>query len=310
MNAVPVSWRAAAMLCAAIAVGSCRGASQPSNPAFGTPEDGVRALSEAVATGKVEEVERLFGPEGKDLIDTSVPAEARRNREVFIAAMRERWRLEDRPAGGKVLLVGNEEWPFPVPLVSEAGRWRFDAAAGREEILARRIGRNELAAIQACRTYVAAQRLYAREGHDGGKAGVYARTFRSDPGKKNGLYWAAARGEKRSPLGDLLAEAADPARAARADGGQPAPFHGYRFRILTAQGPAAPGGARDYVVNGEMTGGFALVAWPARYDVTGVMTFVVNQDGVVHEKDLGPATDAAVAALSAYGPDASWTPVR
>ena len=302
---------AAALLCAAVlAAASCHGGPKPQDTTFSAPEDGVRALTAAVAAGKVEEVARLFGTDGRELIDTSDPAEARRNREVFRAAMAERWRLEDRDGRGKVLLVGNEEWPFPVPLVRDAAGWRFDAAAGREEILARRIGRNELAAIQACRTYVAAQRLYAREGHDGKKAGIYARTFRSDPGKKNGLYWPAARGEKLSPIGDLLAEAARPERVQRPDDGQPAPFHGYYFRILTAQGTDAPGGAKTYVVNGEMTGGFALMAWPARYDVTGVMTFLVNQDGVVHEKDLGAATGDAAAAISAYDPDPSWTAVR
>jgi hypothetical protein len=191
--------------------------------------------------------------------------------------------------------------------VKDARGWRFDTAAGKEEVIARRIGRNELAVIETCRTYVVAQQLYARDGHDGKRAGLYARTFRSDHGKQNGLYWSAAHGQKRSPLGDLLAEAAADGRAESA---APSPFHGYYFRILEAQGANAKGGAADYVVNGEMSRGFALVAWPSEYDVTGVMTFIVNQDGVVHERDLGAETARTAAALRSYDPDASWQAVR
>ena len=206
--------------------------------------------------------------------------------------------------------MGNEDWPFPVPLVREAKGWRFDTAAGAEEIVTRRIGRNELSVINACETYVAAQHLYARDAHDGRPSGVYAASFRSDPGKHNGLYWPPARGARRSPLGDLLAEAADPRRQANPDRDRPAPFHGYYFRVLTAQGGSARGGAKNYIVNGEMTGGFALVAWPAQYDVTGVMTFIVGDDGVVRQKDLGTGTDGAARAISVYDPDGSWVPVR
>src|SRR5206468_2959858 len=186
----------------------------------------------------------------------------------------EQWLLVD---GGKAktLVIGNEEWPFPVPLVKTASGWRFDTAAGKEEVLARRIGRNELAAIQTCLAYVTAQRRYAMQGHDGKPPGLYAMTFRSDPGKENGLYWPAARGQRRSPLGDLVAQAAEEGRPLGAAPDQRSPFHGYYFKILTAEGAA--GGAKSYVVNGEMSKGFALVAWPAQYDVTGVMTFLVNQ---------------------------------
>jgi hypothetical protein len=268
----------------------------------------VRALISAAATDKVDQVVAIFGPEGKELIDNSDPASGRRARQVFSAAAAEGWRLTDREGGGRTLVVGNEEWPFPVPLVREPNGWRFDTAAGREEIISRRIGRNELSVIDTCETYVLAQHIYARDAHDGRPSGVYASVFRSDDGKENGLYWAATRTGKRSPLGDRLAAAAyHPASQAS---GQPAAFHGYYFRILTAQGPSAPGGARDYMVNGEMTGGFALVAWPAQYDVTGVMTFIVDRDGTVRQKDLGPASDAAARAMAAYDPDASWTPAR
>ena len=187
-----------------------------------------------------------------------------------------------------MLVIGNEAWPFPVPIVKDASGWHFDTAAGKEEVLDRRIGRNELAVIRICRTYVAAQRLYASRGHDGLPAGLYARAFASEPGRQNGLYWPARRGEKRSPLGDLVAHAAEEGRALGKAGAEaPPPFHGYHFKILTAQGPAAPGGAKSYVVDEKMSGGFALVAWPAQYDVTGIMTFIVNQDGVVQQKRSG-----------------------
>ena len=295
------------------ALASCQrspGTPYSTSRTFTAPEEAVRALTESVKAGQLDEVGRMFGPEGKDLIDTSDPASARRNREIFVAAAAEGWRLVDQGDARKVLVVGNEEWPFPVPLVKDTNGWRFDAAAGREEVIARRIGRNEVSAILACRTYVAAQRLYARRAHDGRRAGLYAATFRSDPGRHNGLYWPAARGEKLSPLGDLLAEAADPRRLESPDGERPLPFHGYYFKIQSAQGAAASGGAKDYVVNGEMTAGFALVAWPSHYDVTGVMTFLVNQDGIVHERDLGTGTDTAARALSLYNPDASWQPVQ
>jgi hypothetical protein len=220
--------------------------------------------------------------------------------------MAEGWRLVDQ-RDTKVLVVGNEGWPFPVPLASTAFGWRFDTAAGKQEVIARRIGRNELAVIDLCQRYVAAQRRYASESREGRPAGIYAQRIRSEAGRRNGLYWAAAHGERRSPLGDLIAEA-EATRAA--DAAASTPFHGYHFRILTAQGPAAAGGARSYVVNGAMSGGFALIAWPARYDVTGIMTFVVGPDGVVYEKDLGRRTASAVQGITAYDPDSSWQPAQ
>ena len=268
----------------------------------------MRALIQATSKDKVDEVVAIFGPEGKDLIDSSDPASARRARQVFSAAAAEGWHLTDREGGGRTLVIGNEAWPFPVPLVRESSGWRFDTAAGAEEVITRRIGRNELSVLDTCETYVLAQHMYARDPHDGRPSGVYASVFRSEKGKENGLYWAAARNGRRSPLGDRLAAAAYHPATDGSD--QPAAFHGYYFRILTAQGASATGGARDYMVNGEMTGGFALVAWPAQYDVTGVMTFIVGSDGTVRQKDLGAGTDAAARAMTAYDPDASWTLAR
>jgi hypothetical protein len=277
---------------------------------FTSAEEAVHALAKTVKGGNLDEVRGIFGPDGQSLIDSSDPATARHNQQIFTVAFAERWRLEDTGPSSKTLVIGNEEWPFPIPLVKEGNAWRFDTAAGKEEVLARRVGRNELAVIRLCLTYVAAQRIYARQGHDGERAGLYAKTFRSDPGKHNGLYWPETRGEKRSPLGDLVAYAAQDGPAPRTDRAAPSPFHGYYFRILTAQGPAAPGGAKDYIADGKLAGGFALVAWPAQYDVTGVMTFVVNDTGVIHEKDLGVETDSVARAMSLYDPDASWASVQ
>jgi hypothetical protein len=274
---------------------------------FATPEAAVAALVAAAQQDTIDDLLKLFGRDVNALVQSSSPAVARKNREVFVVAMAEGWHLADDPTGRKVLVVGNESWPFPIPLVRDEGRWKFDIAAGADEVIARRIGRNELDVIQLCRRYVAAQQQYAASGHDGRPAGRYAKALRSDPGRHNGLYWPASQGEKVSPLGQLVAEAAqeheplDPSRPG------PLPFHGYHFAILTAQGASAPGGPRDYVSNGEMTGGFALVAWPAQFGVTGIMTFVVAQDGTVYQKSLGDQTFTVARALKRYDPDATWT---
>jgi hypothetical protein len=293
-----------------LVLASCTRAASPRYRTFASPEDAVRALVGAAKSGTLEEVIAIFGPDGQELVDSSDPVTARRNREVFTAAIAERWQLVEQGNDSRVLVIGNEGWPFPVPLARDASGWRFDTAAGKEEVLARRIGRNELAVIRICRTYTAAQQLYAQQGHDGKPAGLYATTLRSDPGRQNGLYWPPARGQKRSPLGDLVAQAAAEGRAPSPDRQQPTPFHGYYFKILTAQGTSASGGAKDYLIKGEMSGGFALVAWPAQYDVTGVMTFVVNQDGIVREKDLGAKTDAVAKTMALYNPDGSWGTVQ
>ena len=268
-------------------------AAQAARPrAFASPEEAVKTLVATVKKGNVDALLEIFGPDGKQLLESSEPATARMNRQVFTVAAAERWRLEDAGANRKTLVIGNEDWPFPVPIVKEANAWHFDTAAGKEEVIARRIGANELAAISTAHAYVAAQRRYAAEGHDGNKPGIFATKFRSDPGKQNGLYWPVKKGEKRSPLGDLVAQAAEEGRTASGDGSQPSPFHGYYFKILNSPG------------------GFALVAWPAQYDVSGIMTFVVNQDGVVKEKDLGTQTDTVARSMRTYSADASWKAVK
>jgi hypothetical protein len=282
-------------------------AQTPAARVFPTPEDAVKALLDTVKKGDLPALLTIFGTNGKELIESSDPATARMNRDVFVVAAGEQWHLEDSGQDRKILVIGNEAWPFPVPLVKDAAAgWRYDTAAGKEEILARRIGRNELAAIDTVRAYVSAQRRYAAQGHDGKPAGLYAAKLQSDAGKENGLYWPASRGQKLSPLGDLVAQAAGEGQLVGGAGSRPSPFNGYYFKILTAQGAAAAGGTKNYMVKGDMSGGFALVAWPAQYDVTGVMTFVTNQDGVVFEKDLGSGTDAVARAMTAFNPDASW----
>jgi len=277
---------------------------------FSSADDAAKTLVETVRKGDVDAVLAIFGQDGRDLLATSDPATARMNRDVFAAAAAEQWHLVDDGADRKTLVIGGEDWPFPVPIVREGNAWHFDTAAGKEEVIARRIGRNELAAIETIRAYVAAQRRYAATAHDHNEAGVYAVKFRSDPGKENGLYWPAGPGQKRSPLGDMVADAAEDGRPVGGDHTQPSPFNGYYFRILTAQGPAATGGAKSYVVNGQMSGGFALIAWPAQYDASGVMSFIVNQDGVIREKDLGASTDAAARKVSVYNPDPSWRAIQ
>lgn len=303
-------FNAIVLIVAALGANAVRVSAQaPVQRTFPYAEDAVRALIDATKAGKLDELLKIFGSDAQELVESTDAATARKNQEVFSVAAAEKWHLVDQGASRKTLVIGNEDWPFPVPLVKGSGGWRFDTAAGKEEVVARRIGRNELAAIGTCRTYVTAQRDYAKEGRDGKPAGLFATAFRSDDGKRNGLYWPTGRGERGSPLGDLVAKASVEGRQL-GETAQPLPFYGYYFRILTEQGAAAPGGAKSYLANGELSGGFALVAWPSQYDATGVMTFIVNQAGVVYQKDLGPQTATAAAGLKAYNPDSSWHKVQ
>ena len=299
---------ASTLIAAALAATAACTSSEPRRPqqkTFGSPEEAVRMLADVVKAADVEQLSAIFGADSKELVDTSDPVTARRNRETFTAAFAEGWSLVDAQPAGKTIVIGYEQWPFPVPLVQDGNSWRFDGAAGKAEVLARRIGRNELAVIRICATYVAAQKHYAADRHDGKPAGLYAQSFRSDAGKENGLFWPVKKGQKLSPLGDMVAQAANEGRTA-SEAQEGTPFYGYRYKILTAQGPAAQGGAKSYVANGDMSGGFAMVAWPAEYDLTGIMTFLVNQDGIVYEKDLGPESAAMAGKMSDYNPDDSW----
>lgn len=271
---------------------------------FATPEDAVVALVDANKAADLNALRALFGAAGERLLDSGDPVRDQRSREVFLVAYMEKAALMTVSPTREVLYVGNEEWPFPIPLVKQGQEWRFDTAAGAQEILFRRIGRNELTTIRVCQAYVDAQQEYAEQAHDGKPAGVYAQKIASTPGKHDGLYWKSEDPEQLSPLGELAAEAA--AEGYRNLKGQPAAYHGYTFRILTGEG----GSAGSYIVNGEMRGGFALLAVPAVYGSSGVMSFMVNQIGVVYEKDLGPNTTAIAAKIDQFNTDSGWQKVE
>ena len=221
-----------------------------------------------------------------------------------------RMKLQPDPANPSmvVILIGLDDFPFPAPLVKTAGAWRFDTQKGKREMLARRIGSNELDAIDLCTTYVEAQRAFAAGDPEHSGVHQYARRLISSPGKKDGLYWPQAGNRPSSPIGELVTQAA--LEGYDTSGLQPVPYHGYFFRILTGQGPRARGGAQDYLVHGLMIGGFGLVAWPAEYRASGVKTFLVNQEGMVYEKDLGPSTHAVARAIKTFNPDSSWKEVK
>jgi hypothetical protein len=275
---------------------------------FATPEEAAAALLQAFKTEDLQKMQAIFGREGMEAVASGDPVSDRNDREVIALAMEQSWRWAPHGEDAKELIIGDEQWPFPVPLVKTDNEWQFDSEEGKEEVLARRIGRNELGIISVCRAYVGMQREYASQPHDGKPAGLFAQRLRSSPGRQDGLYWQTKPGERRSPLGDLAAEAA--AEGYDANRSASSPFWGYHFRILTAQGPAAPGGKKNYVVNGDMSGGFALLAYPAKFAASGVMTFMVGQDGVVYEKDLGEDTATQALRLVEYNPDESWTAVQ
>ena len=272
---------------------------------FASPEEAVRAIVEAVKSNDTKTLETILGPGSRDLITSGDPIADQAGRERFLNLYDEKNRLEQ--TDGKVVLsIGNEDWPFPIPMAKEDTLWRFDTEAGREEILARRIGKNELSAIQVCLAYVDAQREYALKDRDADGLLQYAQKFRSDKGMKNGLYWDVKEDEKQSPLGPLFAAAQEKGYSGKSGGGQPVPYYGYYYRILKGQGKNAPGGAYDYMVKEKMIGGFALVAYPTKYASSGIMTFIVNQDGVVYQKDLGRNTEKAVQAIKLFNPDSTW----
>lgn len=274
---------------------------------FPSPEEGVRVLMDAAKNNDTASLLQVLGPEAQPFINTGDAVSDQASRARFVQAYEEAHTFV--PAGDtKVILqMGNDAWPFPIPLVKDNTSWRFDSKEGKEEILNRNIGRNELDVIQVCLAYVDAQREYYGLGTGPNGMLQYAQKFLSVPGKHDGLYWPTKAAERPSPLGALVARARAEGYSGRqgADG-QPRPFHGYVFRILTAQGPDAPGGAYNYVVRGHMIGGFAMVARPASYGDSGVMTFLVSHDGKVFQKDLGEATPRIVSAMKAFNPDSTW----
>lgn len=295
---------AAAALACMFALGGCA-PRDPDHAAYADADAAVAALVDAARKDDVAALAKVFGPGAGEIVDSGDPVADRSARQRFLAMYDAKHLLVDDGTDRKLLLVGEQSWPLPVPLEQASGRWQFDGAEGADEVVFRRIGRNELGAIAVCRGYVDAQLEYAAEDRDGEGAGVYAQKLISDPGLRNGLYWATAPGETPSPVGPFVAEAA--AEGYRAGGASA--YHGYRYRPLFRQGEHANGGARDYFDNGVLVHGFALVAWPAEHGVSGVMTFIVNQDGVVFQKDLGPDTAAVVDALQAFDPDPTWIAV-
>ena len=302
------SWRtpltALALLFAVSTASAQKGTAGKTQKRFAKAEEAVQSVIKAARANNHAELLAIFGADAEDLLSSGDKTADKRARQVILVALKEKWKLASQGSNTKTLIIGNEEWPYPIPLVKDKGGWRFDTAAGREEILYRRIGRNELRTLQVCRIYLKAQKEYAAQSHDGKPAGFYAQKLSSEPGKQDGLYWKVNPGEGFSPLGEFAAQASAEGYT-RSDTG-PTPFHGYLFRPLTAQGPAAPGGAKSYIANGEMKSGFALVAYPADYRNSGVMTFMMNQDGVIFEKDLGEKTAQVASQITEYNPDKSW----
>ncbi len=275
---------------------------------FATPEEAVEALAAASKAGDLPGLDALLGPDAQKVLTSGDPVEDAHAREDFVEAWNASHRLEKEGDAKVVLIAGTDEWPFPIPLVQTDGRWRFDTKTGEEEILDRRIGRNELATIQVCLAIVDAQREYAAKDRRGTGFLEYAPKFVSTAGQHDGLYWETAEGEAPSPLGPLVADA-------RAEGyrkgssGEPTPYHGYLYKTLSGQGSHARDGAYDYTVKGHQIGGFALLAYPAKWGSSGVMSFLVNQDGIVYEKDLGKDTGKVALAMKRFDPDDTWVQV-
>jgi hypothetical protein len=277
---------------------------------FSSPEEAVKAVAAAAKNNDDKELLAIFGPGAKELLFSGDPVADKQRRARFIAAYDEKSGLATE-GESRIWIVGKQGWPFPIPIVKKGQSWVFDTEEGKQEILNRRIGENELFTIQAMLAIVDAQREYAIKVHDNDKSGLleYAQKFVSDPGKRNGLYWQTKAGEPQSPLGPIVSQAKSEGYQ-RKPAGTPVPYHGYYYRILTAQGKNAPGGAYSYLVKGKMIGGFAVVAYPAEYGNSGVMTFIVNHDGTVFQKNLGPNTASAAKRMKEYNPDKTWEEVK
>ena len=299
MNKTLVSMTIAALLSMAASIA---GAQQ----AFKTPDEAASALVSAAKADDPKAIVTVLGPDGTDIASSGDEVADAATRQKFVAAYDAKHQITMEGDNKAIMVIGQEDFPLPIPLIRKDGMWRFDTAAGREEILFRRVGKNELDAIQACLAYVDAQNEYAEKDRTGAGIKTYAQHVISQPGKKDGLYWPTSQGEEPSPLGEIVAQATT--QGYRVGAGR-TPFHGYYFKILTKQGPAAPGGELEYVVRGKMIGGFALVAYPAEYRNSGVMTFLVNHAGSVYQKDLGPATAKLAERMSSFNPDKTWQKV-
>jgi hypothetical protein len=279
-------------------------AQQPGQKTFSSPEDAGNALFVAIQSNDEKAMLDILGRDGKQIVSSGDEAEDTETRAEFVQKYQQLHRLVKEPDGTTTLYIGAENWPTPIPLMNKGSSWYFDTDAAKQEILFRRIGRNEMSTIRVCQELVAAQKEYYASQHN-----EYAQKILSDEGQHNGLYWKAADGEPKSPIGPLVASAVADSDAKTQDGA-PIPFRGYFYHIVTRQGKNGQGGAKSYVVNGKMTEGFAFVAYPAEYRSSGVMTFVVNQDGVVYEKDLGKKTEAHAKSMKEYNPDSTWKKVE
>jgi hypothetical protein len=278
---------------------------------FTSPDDAVNALVAAAGNNDTNAIHLIFGPVGHELISPDL-VQATEEFKMFVQRLTEKTELFKQSDSNDVLEIGADGWPFPIPLVKRGAQWHFDTAAGKDEILARRIGRDEIGAINVCHAYVDAQHEYASQDRMGDGVLAYAQFLRSTPGIQDGLFWPTNSGEELSPLGPLVAQARVEGyhRTAKMLNDEQAPYHGYYFKILTCQGKDAPGGKYNYVINGRMIGGFALVAWPAEWANTGMMTFIVNQQGKVSQKNLGPKCAKIAKAMTAYDPDDTWRPAQ
>jgi hypothetical protein len=282
------------------------GCAHPQGAEFDSPETAAQALAGALRTHDTAQLSHILGPDSDKLLASGDEVADQNGAKGFVTAFDVKHSFTDESDGTKTLVVGESDWPMPIPLVPDGKVWRFDTAAGLDELISRRIGRNELDAIEVCQAIVDAQRDYAYDNSSGTSA--YAQMFMSDPGKTNGLYWPQTPGGKASPLGELAAEAAaEGYKQPSASGGGPRPYHGYYYRILTAQGPDAPGGAMSYLVGDQLIGGFAVIAYPAEYGNSGVKSFIVNHTGVVYESDLGSGTANTAKGMTAYNPGKGWT---
>jgi predicted small lipoprotein YifL len=300
------------LLALLLSLAACNSNKPPEVPpfkTFATSEDAGDQLFQAAKSGEQDAVLAIFGAPSKDVLLSGDPVQDKAALNAFVSGYGVMHRWRKMPDGSQILLVGADNFPFPIPLEKNAGGlWYFDTAAGKDEILRRRIGRNELAVIDVCGALAQAQAQYFSQVHADGSSRQYALKFISDPGKQNGLYWESQQGQPASPLGPLAAFATQEGYSAKQNAHQP--FHGYYFHMLNRQGAQAPGGAKDYVVGGKMVSGFAFVAYPAEYGNSGVMTFMLNKDGVLLQKDLGKNTADIASAMSEFNPDASWTVVQ
>lgn len=293
---------------ASLVIGSAAGVAAAGQRTFASLDDAVTALVEVARSGDRAALRTLFGPKTDEAFVSGDPIADREAADRFVERAAERKHLEWVGDDFAVLSVGNDDWPFAIPLMKGARGWMFETEVGMTELKNRRVGRNELDTIQTCQEYVSAQREYARRRAADGGVAEYAQRLRSTPGKRDGLYWEAPEGEDESPIGPFFADASAGGYHLERSRSAPEPFHGYIYKALTAAGPNAPGGARSYIKEGKMTGGFALLAYPVRYGDSGVMTFQVNEQGIVFQKDLGPRTAEIAAKITAYDPNESWDP--